>query len=87
MWYNIYIRLWKGTKARSLKSKTYKVYDTNGVKMKIEGKIISNKNGFVKIRQSYTGDVYRCKNLTFNSTERMVFPKKSMVAIGLRLML
>lgn len=29
--------------------------------MTIEGKIISNKNGTVKIQQFMTGDVYRCK--------------------------
>lgn len=29
--------------------------------MIIEGRIIAKKDDFVKIRQSYTGDVYRCK--------------------------
>ena len=29
--------------------------------MKIEGTIIAKNGDFVKIRQSYTGDVYKCK--------------------------
>lgn len=44
--------------------------------MSIEGTVIANKNGFVKIRQSYTGDVYRCKKSDIQLYGKNGTPKK-----------
>lgn len=44
--------------------------------MKIEGTIIANKDGLVKIRQSYTGDVYRCKKSDIQLYGKNGIPEK-----------
>lgn len=44
--------------------------------MKIEGTVIANKDGFVKIRQSYTGDVYRCKKSDIQLYGKNGIPEK-----------
>jgi hypothetical protein len=44
--------------------------------MKIEGTIISSKNGLVNIRQSYTGDVYRCKKSDIQLYGKNGIPEK-----------
>ena len=44
--------------------------------MKIEGIVIANKKGFIKIRQSYTGDVYICKKTDIQLFGKNGIPEK-----------